>query len=95
VLLSIVIPSIVTDNLKNAPTAKFSARTSANVSTLLAKVSFFDANVPKYLTLGAGVFSLDVVVFDSWGATTLFTIPTPVTVRTLDLVICPWQIFAA
>ena len=58
-----------------------SARTSANVSTLLAKVTMFDANVPKYLSLGAGVFNLDVLVYDGWGATTLFTIPTPVTVN--------------
>ena len=54
------------------------------MSTLLAKVTVFDANVPKYLTLGAGVFSIDVVVYDGWGASTLFTIPTPVTVRTMS-----------
>ena len=54
------------------------------MSTLLAKVTVFDANVPKYLTLGAGVFSIDVVVYDGWGASTLFTIPTPVTVRTIS-----------
>ena len=57
-----------------------SARTAANVITLLAKVTMFDANVPKYLSLAAGVFSIDVVVYDDWGASTFFTIPTTVTV---------------
>ena len=57
-----------------------SARTAANVSTVLAKVTLFDANVPKMLSLGAGVFSIDVLIYDAWGATTVFTIPTTVTV---------------
>jgi hypothetical protein len=56
------------------------ARTAANVSTVLAKVTLFDANVPKMLSLGAGVFSIDVLIYDAWGATTVFTIPTTVTV---------------
>ncbi len=57
------------------------ARNSANASTTLAKVVLFDAIVPKYLSLGQGVFSIDVTIVDNWGASTIFTIPTPVTVK--------------
>ena len=56
------------------------ARTPANVTAALGKVTMFDANVPVYLSLGAGVFSIDIVIFDVWGASTIYTIPTPLTV---------------
>jgi hypothetical protein len=77
--------------LKKVSITSTPARTPANVSTLLAKVTLFDANVPKYLTMSAGVYSIDVVVYDAWGASTIFTIPTTVTVTFTILIWHPYE----
>ena len=51
------------------------------MTTVLTKVVQFDQNVAAPLSLGVGLFNIDVTVYDAWGATTVVTIPTPVIVR--------------
>ena len=59
----------------------FSALTTAgNVSAALTTVTQFDPKNPTELSLGVGIYYIEVVVTDDWGATTLYTIPTEVTV---------------
>jgi len=54
------------------------ARSASNVSSTISKVTSFDT--PTNAKLSAGIYYIDILIMDVWGASTFYTIPSFVTV---------------